>query len=133
MRARYLFSQKTGRWLRSYTVKKPYTIKAADVDMEAITFDDVMTAERGSRKNNPFTFILFVDYMPEGKHYLCLMRRTKAKFFSTKTGTNIPQKKFLPLDHAQIERFDGKFGPLKKDLFISFFSAAKNFMKIPAS
>ncbi len=122
MRARYLYSTKTHRWLQCHTSKNRLVPESGKAKFETITeiltLDAAKRTWRDTRLGIP-ELALFLDSEPDGEHYLwCAVRAKRQSFFSLK----LSQPKFapvcIPLDWEQVELLRSRFGEFKKTFFI---------------
>lgn len=120
LRSRFLFSEKTCQWLRSYTTKKRFSFMPPVQSFDDTTIDDVLNAKPVRKKKNAFALVLFLDSVPDGEHFLKItaLSRPKTKLFSLKFGTPAPITVTLPISRRQVEEISEKFGPFKKTFFL---------------
>ena len=111
------FSRKTNQWLPSYPLKKRFLLNPADVDIESLTAEDVLAAEPTMRRlgKGSCAITLFIDSIPEGRHYMSLLTRRRKK---GQIGAAMEKRRRpIPVSFEQVGQLEDKFGPLKLDRF----------------
>lgn len=119
-RSGFLFSEKTNRWLRSYRTRKRFSFVQPVQSLDGVGLEDILDATPAGKAKNHFSLVLFIDSIPDSKHFLkiTVFPKPKRRFFSLKIAAPPPQSVTLPVNWRQIEEVSKRFGPFGKTLFI---------------
>jgi len=116
IRANEFYSEKSGRWLRSYSVAHGFFFNEKQLSFDMLTFPGIMNSEwsRKRWKKGVCHMIMFLDAMPDGYHVLGVELRRNVRFFSLSSSNDPLRRKAFVINREQAELIAEKFGPVKK-------------------